>query len=189
MPRALPPTIWPDADLAEVRKRMDARVPPDTPAENMTPPDREARWTLRVWLAIEAPTEHEARGVLNQALAGLRMEIPVRRESATRSRRPGRPDDLWVAEVEPDLTHVQVSIQTTPGHAAPSCEAISPPIRDLWPLSAPNRRRGMNGRQVSGKGSPARMMYCYTPQCGPLTSRARRSKIEPQLRSDGPTPR
>jgi hypothetical protein len=70
---------------------MDARVPPDTPAENMSPAEREARWTLRVWLAIDARTEHDARDVLNEALGGLRMELPVCREPVIRSRHPTAP--------------------------------------------------------------------------------------------------
>jgi len=72
----------------------------------MTPAQREARWRLRLRFAIEAATEDEARAILNQALAGLAEELPLRGEPVIHPRQRHIPDRIWVAELEPDLTHL-----------------------------------------------------------------------------------
>jgi hypothetical protein len=57
---------------------MTAGVPTGTGSGNMTPAEREARWTLYVRFAIEAGSEDEARAVLDEVLAQLRPELPLR---------------------------------------------------------------------------------------------------------------
>jgi hypothetical protein len=74
----------------------------------MTPAEREACWRLYVRFAIEAVSEDETRAVLGRALAQLKPELPLRGEPVVHPRHRRDPDDIWVAEAEPDLTHVQV---------------------------------------------------------------------------------
>jgi hypothetical protein len=83
----------------------------------MTAAEREARWLLRVLFAIEAASEDEARAVLGQALAGvvdsypppgMKPELPVRGEPVIRPRHRRIADNIWVAELHPDLSHLQV---------------------------------------------------------------------------------
>ena len=87
---------------------MIAGAPPGPATGTMTPAEREARWTLFVRFAIEVASEDAARAVLSQALAGLNRELPLRGEPVIRPRHRRIPDDIQVAEVEPDLTHLQV---------------------------------------------------------------------------------
>jgi hypothetical protein len=87
---------------------MTAGVPTGTGSGNMTPAEREARWTLYVRFAIEAGSEDEARAVLDEVLAQLRPELPLRGQPVIHPRHRRDPDDIWVAEAEPDLTHLQM---------------------------------------------------------------------------------
>jgi len=99
----------------------------------MTPAEREARWRLFVRFAIEAASEDEARAVLRQALAGLDEELPLRGEPAIHPRHRRNPDDIWVAEVEPDLTHLQV---IDPDDAKTRCRFVDGhfPMGVYWSL-------------------------------------------------------
>lgn len=74
----------------------------------MTPAEREARWRLYVRFAIEAVSEDETRAVLGQALAQLQPELPLRGEPVVHPRHRRNLGDIWVAEAEPDLAHMQV---------------------------------------------------------------------------------
>jgi hypothetical protein len=82
--------------------------------------DREARWRLFVRFAIEAASEDEARRVLGQALAGLKPRMPLRGEPVTRPRRTR--DNMWVAHLEPDLTHLQ---EIDPDDAKTRCSLVA----------------------------------------------------------------
>lgn len=88
-------------------EKMGAGNPPGPTQEELTPAEREARWELRVHLAIQAAGEEEARTVLAYALAELQPELRLRDTPVIRPRHPIR-DNVWVAVLEPDLTHLQV---------------------------------------------------------------------------------
>jgi hypothetical protein len=85
---------------------MIAGTPPRQSA-GLTPAEREARWTLWVRFAIEAASEDAAGAVLSQALVGLNEGPPLRGEPVIHPRHR-HSDDIWVAEVAPDLTHLPV---------------------------------------------------------------------------------
>jgi hypothetical protein len=87
--------------LLDVRQQA-----PGPPA--LSPAGREARWRLFARFAIEAPGEEEARAVLGQALAGLEPALSLRGEPVIRPRHRRISDGMWIAEVQPDLTQLQV---------------------------------------------------------------------------------
>ena len=100
----------------------------------MTPAQREALWRLHLRFAIEAATEDEARNVLGQALAGLHHELPLRGEPVIHPRQRRIPDRIWVAELEPDLTHLPA---IDPDDALTRCHFVAGhfPVGVTW--SAP----------------------------------------------------
>lgn len=87
---------------------MTAGVPPGSIAGTVTPAEREARWNLVVRFAIEAASADEARAVLSQVLAGLDGELPLHGDPVVHPRWRRNPDEIWVAELAPDLTQLQV---------------------------------------------------------------------------------
>jgi hypothetical protein len=102
--------------------------PLDPAAGTITPAEREARWNLFVRFAIEAASEDEARAVFGQVLAGLArsprgwdQDLPLRSEPVIRSRHHHHPDDIWTAEVTPDLTQLLV---IDPDDAKTRCEFV-----------------------------------------------------------------
>jgi len=96
-------------------------LPSDGDAGAVTPAEREARWTLFVRFAIEAASEAEARVVVREALAGLDGYLPLRGDPVVRPRWRRNPDEMWVAELAPDLTHLQV---ITPDDAQTRCRFV-----------------------------------------------------------------
>jgi len=103
----------------------------------MTPAEREARWRLCVRFAIEAASEDEARAVLGQALAGLKPELPLRGVPVIHPRHRCNPDDIWVPEVEPDLTHLQ---SIDPNDAQTRCRFVQSrfPMSVTWSCHSPS---------------------------------------------------
>lgn len=87
---------------------MTTDIPPGSGPGTMTPAEREARWKLGVWFAIKAANGNEAGAVLSQALAALEREMPLRGDPVLHPRDRHHPDDIWVAELAPDLTFIQV---------------------------------------------------------------------------------
>jgi len=87
---------------------MATGVPPGPVAGTVSPAEREAHWNLFVRLAVEAASEDEARAVLGQVLAGLDGELPLYRDPVIHPRWRRNPDEIWVAELAPDLTQLQV---------------------------------------------------------------------------------
>ena len=87
---------------------MTTGVPPGSVAGTITTAEREAHWNLFVRIAIEAASEDEARAVLSQVLAGLDGELPLHGEPVVHPRCRRNPDEIWVAELAPDLTQLQV---------------------------------------------------------------------------------
>lgn len=96
---------------------MTAAVPPRPVAGSMSPADREARWSLRLLFAIEAASENEARAILGDALAGVVLSyvppgmsprLPLHDEPVIRPRHRRIADDIWIAELHPDLTYLLV---------------------------------------------------------------------------------
>src|SRR5260370_2288507 len=57
---------------------------------------------------MEAGREEEARLSLIRPWVQLRQELPLRGQPVIHPRHRHNPDDIWVAEAEPDLTHLQV---------------------------------------------------------------------------------
>ena len=134
-------------------------------AGTITPAEREARWNLFVRFAIEAASEDEARAVFGQVLADLArspgrwdQDLPLRSEPVIRPRHLRQPDDIWIAEVTPDLTQLQV---IDPDDAKTRCELIhgffgyaggvwSVPLNTdrkatrEWPTEILNRRPGQD---------------------------------------------
>jgi hypothetical protein len=106
----------------------------------MTPAEREARWWLGMRFAIEAASEDEARAVLSQALAGLNEGLPLRGEPVIHPRHRRHPDDIWIAEVEPDLTHLQV---IDPDDAKTRCSFVVGyfPGRAIWSVPLNTERK------------------------------------------------
>jgi hypothetical protein len=66
---------------------------------------REARWTLRIRLAIEAPSAAGAQAITGETLARLGRELPLRGRPAIQPL--GLRDRIWVATAKPDLTGLQ----------------------------------------------------------------------------------
>lgn len=87
----------------------------------LTPAEREARWRLFVRFAIEAASEDEARAVLGQVLAGLKPGLSLRGEPVIRPRYRRTPGDIWVADLEPDLTRLQ---EIDPDDAKTRCSYV-----------------------------------------------------------------
>jgi hypothetical protein len=87
---------------------MTTGVPPGSTAGTVTPAEREARWNLFVRFAIEAAGEDEARAVLSQLLAGLDGELPLHGDPVVHPRWRRSLDEIWVAELAPDLTQLQM---------------------------------------------------------------------------------
>ena len=87
---------------------MAGGIPPGLAQGKPSPAGREARWTIGVYFAIEAGDEEEARAALGHALAGLEPDLPLRGQPVIRPRHHGVPDNIWIAEVHPDLTQLQV---------------------------------------------------------------------------------
>jgi hypothetical protein len=87
---------------------MATARPPGHAQEDPTPAEREARWDVGVRFAIEASGEEEARIVLNQALAALQSELRLRSAPEIRPRHRSVRDNIWIAELEPDLTQLPV---------------------------------------------------------------------------------
>lgn len=108
-------------------------------AEYVSPDEREARWRLFVRFAIEAASESEAGAVLAQALTGLEPELALRSEPVVRPRHIRVPDDMWVAELAPDLTRLQ---EFSPDDARTRCRFVqgSFPEGVLWSLSKDTER-------------------------------------------------
>lgn len=88
----------------------------------LAPAEREARWRLFVRFAIEAASEDEARRVLGQALAGLEPRMPLPGEPVIRPRYRRDPGKIWVADLEPDLTHLQ---EIDPDDAKTRCSLVA----------------------------------------------------------------
>jgi hypothetical protein len=86
---------------------MTAGISSGPAAGTITPAEREARWTLYARFAIEAASEDEACTVLGQALARLKPELPLRGEPVIHPRHRRHPDDIWIAELAPDATHLE----------------------------------------------------------------------------------
>jgi hypothetical protein len=68
----------------------------------LTPSEREAHWRLYLRFAIEADDEDEARAVVTNALGQLNPPLPLRGEPWVHPHY-----NIWTADVEPDLTHLQ----------------------------------------------------------------------------------
>jgi hypothetical protein len=86
---------------------MTTGVLPGPAAGTITPAEREARWGLPVRFAIEAASEVEARIILGQALARLKPDLPLRGEPVIHPGYRRHPDNIWVAELVPDRTHLE----------------------------------------------------------------------------------
>jgi hypothetical protein len=99
---------------------MSPGGPPGQSAGTMTPAEREARWALSVWFAIEAASDAEARAILGQALASLDRELPLQGEPTIALLRLR--DGIWVATLTPDLT-VLASVE--PDDAENRCRYVS----------------------------------------------------------------
>ena len=111
---------------------MTAGVPPSSTPGTISPAEREARWTLFVRFAIEAASDTEARSVLRQALAGLNEELPLHGEPVVHPRWPRNPDEIWVAELAPDLTrHFPMGVSwILPQNTERKAKVEWPP--DIW---------------------------------------------------------
>lgn len=118
---------------------MTAGVPPGSAAGTASPAEREARWRLYVRFAIEAASEDEARAVLDQALAQLKPRLPLHGQPVIHPRHRPNPDDVWVAEAEPDLTHLLV---IDPDDARTRCRFVEShfPGDVSWSLSQNTER-------------------------------------------------
>lgn len=87
----------------------------------VSPEEREANWILRVRFAIEATSESEARSILDHGLTQLARELPLRGELTVHPRDRHNPDNIWVAEVQPDLTYLET---IDPDDARTRCRLI-----------------------------------------------------------------
>jgi hypothetical protein len=61
-----------------------------------------------VRIAIQAASEKEARAILKDALTALRQELPLRTTPVIRPRHQRINDNIWIAVLELDLTHLRV---------------------------------------------------------------------------------
>ena len=100
---------------------MAADTPPGQAAVNMSPVEREARWDLTVRFAIQAADEEEARAILSDTLAALRQGLRLRGTPVIRPRHRRISDDIWIAVLGPDLTHLPV---IEPDNAPTRCSFV-----------------------------------------------------------------
>jgi hypothetical protein len=119
---------------------MTTGVPPGSTAGTVTLAEREARWNLFVRFAIEAASEGEARAVLSQVLAGLDGELPLHGNPVVHPRWRRNPDEIWVAELAPDLTQLQV---IDPDDAPTRCRFVEGyfPMGVNWSVPQNTERR------------------------------------------------
>lgn len=108
---------------------MAAVTPQGQGPGSLSPAEREARWDLTVHLAIQAADEKQAGTVLSRALAELRRELPLRGSPVIRPRQPRSRDDIWIAVLEPDLTHLPI---IEPDNAQTRCSFV----QNHFPLNA-----------------------------------------------------
>jgi hypothetical protein len=107
---------------------MAPDIPPGQAAANLSPVEREARWDLTVRFAIQATGEEEARTILSHALAALRKDLRLRDAPVIRPRYSQIRDDIWIAVLEPDLTHL---LEIEPDTAPTRCSFVM----DHFPIS------------------------------------------------------
>jgi hypothetical protein len=95
--------------------------------------EQEARWRVYVRFAIEADSEAEALTVLRQALGMLKPDLPLRGEPVFHPRHRRNPDDIWVAELTPDLSHLE---DIDPDDAKTRCRWVQGhfPVGVYWSL-------------------------------------------------------
>jgi hypothetical protein len=119
---------------------MPADNSPGQGSEHLSPTEREARWDLRVQLAIQASDEEEARTILSHAWTVLREDLRLRGEPVIRPRYSQTPDDIWIAELEPDLTHL---LRIEPDNAQTRCSYVMGhfPISVEWVAPQNTERR------------------------------------------------
>jgi hypothetical protein len=107
--------------LHEVRHHLlDVRA--QLPSKALPPAEREARWRLLVRFAVEAGSEHETRVLITYALAVLGPGFPLRGDPAIRPRHRHIPDDIWIAELHPDLTQLP---EIDPDDATTRCSFVA----------------------------------------------------------------
>jgi hypothetical protein len=112
---------------------MSAGCPTGPAAGTMTPSHREARWRLFVRFAIEAASEDEARAVLIQVLTRLDEKLPLRGEPVIHPRHRRIPDDIWIADLTPDLARLE---HIDPDDAKTRCRWVQGhfPVGVYWSL-------------------------------------------------------
>lgn len=119
---------------------MPADNPPGQESEHLSPAEREARWDLRVQLAIQASGEEETRTILSHALMALSEDLRLRGAPLIRPRYRQTPDDIWIVELEPDLTHL---LRIEPDNAQTRCSYVMGhfPIGAEWVAPQNTERR------------------------------------------------
>ena len=167
-----------EEELAEAAELTHVRSASSGPAGPLTPAEREERWTLWVWLAIKAASNVEADDVVGQALAGLEREMPLRGEPVLHPRDRHHPDDIWVAELGPDLSFYEA---IDPDDAKTRCSLVltyfpgegviwSHPVntereaRCEWPTDIWNRRPGMDPGVLLHPAVQAVRIFCAAKQ-------------------------
>lgn len=113
---------------------------PRQESENLNPTEREARWDLTVRLAIQASDEEQARTILSDARAGLRKDLRLRDQPTIRPRYSQAPDDIWIADLKPDLTHL---LKIEPDNAPTRCSYVMGhfPVSAEWVAPQNSERR------------------------------------------------
>jgi len=92
-----------------------------------------------VRFAIEADSEAEALTVLRQALGGLKPDLPLHGEPVIHPRHRRHPDDIWVAELTPDLPQ---RAEFDPDDAKTRCRSVQGhfPVGVYWSLPQNSKR-------------------------------------------------
>jgi hypothetical protein len=84
---------------------MTEDVRPGRTRGPVTAAKREARWALRIRLAVEAVSAAGAQAITGETLARLGRELPLTGRPAIQPL--GLQDGIWVATAEPDLTGLE----------------------------------------------------------------------------------
>lgn len=90
-------------------------------------------------IAVQVVDEKEARAVLDDTLAALRQELPLRAPAIIRPLHRRTDDDIWIAVLEPDLTRI---LAIEPDNAPTRCSLIMNyfPLNMGW-LASQNTER------------------------------------------------
>jgi hypothetical protein len=163
---------------------VSAGTPPGLTRGNLTPAEREARWKVGVLIAIEAADVKEASAVLGQVLAKLEPGLPLRGQPVIHPRHRLIRDNIWIADIRPDLTHLPV---IDPDNAKTRCSFVHNhfPMGVTWtvPVNGESEARYEWPQQIWQR-EPGRDDLLLHPALRAVTIFCREELASPEVRND-----